>query len=69
MENLNVYQGSSGTLYNNQLNILDISDIKIINYFNEEYQCWAKWGLKYLNKPSVEIISSNFTLTSYRIVK
>ena len=38
MKNLNVYQGSSGTLYNSQLNILVISDKKIINYFNEECQ-------------------------------
>ena len=28
-----------GTLYNSQLNILFISDIKINNYFNEESQC------------------------------
>ena len=30
--------GNSGTLYTSQLNILVISDIKIINYFNEESQ-------------------------------
>ena len=45
MKNLNVYQGNSGTLYNGQLNILVISDIKI-NYFNEESQGLLKMSVK-----------------------
>ena len=46
-----------GTLYNSQLNILVISDIKN-NYFNEQSQCLPKLGLEYLNQAAVE---SSFT--------
>ena len=47
--------GSSGTLYNSQLNILVISDIIRINYFNKESQCLP--GTSYNGQLNILVIS------------